>query len=261
MTFENVVDAYEFHLQRLGRDPATARAVLNDWLTETADNAALSSDVRIVLVSANFDTEITTTVLWLNSFDRMDIRCVRLVPYLLDERLVVDVQQIIPLPEAADYQVRIRDKELEVRSIQSRANDGRDWTSYVVTTPTGASGPLRKRRAVLYMVHALHQAGVSCRQIATVLPLKLFTSVEGELTGDLLTVAFKRAYPGIDSGWRFLGDDEILPQDDATWVLSKRWNRYGVEDALTALAALAPSRSFSFNAQTTGPAGTTDDTA
>jgi hypothetical protein len=65
----------------------------------------ISSDVCIVLVCADFGREITTTVLWLNRFDGMDIRCVRLVPYDLNGRVVLDIQQVLPLSEAADYQV------------------------------------------------------------------------------------------------------------------------------------------------------------
>ena len=38
------------------------------------------------------------------------MRCVRLRPYRLATELILDVQQIIPLPEASDYQVRLREK-------------------------------------------------------------------------------------------------------------------------------------------------------
>jgi hypothetical protein len=44
------------------------------------------------LVSAGFDTQITTTVLWLNDVFGMDIRCIRLTPYKVDGRLLLDVQ-------------------------------------------------------------------------------------------------------------------------------------------------------------------------
>ena len=39
-----------------------------------------------------------------------------------------------------------------------RRTAGADWTQYVIRTPEGESEPLRKRRAVLCLVHALHQA-------------------------------------------------------------------------------------------------------
>lgn len=42
--------------------------------------------------------------------DWEDSRCIRLKPYLDGEKHLIDVQQIIPLPEANDYQVQLREK-------------------------------------------------------------------------------------------------------------------------------------------------------
>jgi hypothetical protein len=74
------------------------------------DEENFAPDVRIILVSENFGKELTTAVLWLRDRD-IDIRCVRLRPYLDGEKRLIDVQQIIPLPEANEYQVQLREKE------------------------------------------------------------------------------------------------------------------------------------------------------
>lgn len=91
---------------------------------------AFAQDVRIVLASAEFSRELTTAIMWLNE-RQLDIRCVRLKPYRLGERLLLDVQQVIPLPEVAEYQVRIRDKERRGREERSdRSNTLREfWTA------------------------------------------------------------------------------------------------------------------------------------
>jgi hypothetical protein len=73
------------------------------------DEDLFGQDVRIVLASAEFSKELTSSVLWLIDH-AIDIRCVRLKPYTLEGRVIVDVQQIIPLPEARDYVVQVRDK-------------------------------------------------------------------------------------------------------------------------------------------------------
>lgn len=44
------------------------------------------------------------------------MRCIRLKPFSLDGRVIVDVQQLIPLPEAAEYQVRVREKQERERA-------------------------------------------------------------------------------------------------------------------------------------------------
>jgi hypothetical protein len=78
------------------------------------DEDRFNQDVRIVLVSAEFSKELTTVVLWLNDRD-MDIRCVRIKPHKLDDRLLVDVQQVIPLPEAEGYIVPLQEKKRKER--------------------------------------------------------------------------------------------------------------------------------------------------
>lgn len=115
LTFEQAVSAYHGYLtkQNLDRDAKDDILAFLDW--PEPDEAQFAQDVRIVLVSAEFSKEITTTAIWLNQRG-LDIRCIRLKPVSLDGRLIVDVQQIIPLPEAAEYQVRVREKQERERA-------------------------------------------------------------------------------------------------------------------------------------------------
>jgi hypothetical protein len=109
MTFRQLVEA---HAKFLGApDDEAERAVLEFLGRDEPGNFA--SEVKIILASADFSREITTAVIWLNR-SNLDIRCERFQPYRMENGTVlVDVQQIIPLPEASDYQTRIRAKEQE----------------------------------------------------------------------------------------------------------------------------------------------------
>jgi hypothetical protein len=110
LTFEKVVDIFDAYLKRIGR-AADARASVLEFLGwDEPDGEVFAQDVRIVLASAEFSKELTTAVMWLNDHG-LDIRCIRLQPYDDQSRLLVDVQQVIPLPEAAAYQVQVREKE------------------------------------------------------------------------------------------------------------------------------------------------------
>lgn len=60
--------------------------------------------------------------------------------------------------------VRLRRRETAARA--ASASGGADWTQYVIVTPTGETEPLRKRRAILALVHALVSAP-ECRQRAS----------------------------------------------------------------------------------------------
>ena len=146
----------------------TARAELLSWLELGDDEApAIPREVSIVLASEDFSQEITTTVLWLNEFHAFDIRCVRLTPYKLGVTLLLDVQHVIPLPEASSYTVRVREKEIAVKQANESAAD---WTKFVVQTPSGATQPLPKRWAMLRLLEGLVEAGISMAQVSQILP-------------------------------------------------------------------------------------------
>jgi hypothetical protein len=114
MTLEQVIKAYA---RTCGGEEDAARVeVLNFLQLDSADEDELTGEVRIVLVSADFSTELTTAVLWLNKHE-LDITCIRLRPYRMGDEILIDATQIIPLPEAADYEVKMRAQEKEKRKV------------------------------------------------------------------------------------------------------------------------------------------------
>ena len=86
---------------------------------ESADKVEISSTPRIILVAQEFPIELTTAVLWLND-QGLDIKCMQAIPYKLDEESLIDISQVIPLKEAADYQVKKAEKEREARAARTR---------------------------------------------------------------------------------------------------------------------------------------------
>lgn len=121
MTFEQAVATLARHRDRAAPDEEGARKTILDHLGwREPDETAFAGKVRIILAAADFGREITTTVLWLRDAYGMDIRCTRLRPHRLDDgRVLLDVQRLIPLPEAADFQIRIEAKQAAVRKEQS----------------------------------------------------------------------------------------------------------------------------------------------
>lgn len=114
MTFEQVVGAYAASKQT---EPDLVREELLEFLeVSSEEEVEWTGDVRIVLVSSNFSTELTTAVLWLNLHE-LDITCIRLRPYRLGSEVLVDATQIIPLPEAEDYAVKLREQGKEKKKV------------------------------------------------------------------------------------------------------------------------------------------------
>ena len=115
MTFEQLVDIHGRYLAKNGGSAADAEAAILDFLGwDHPDEERFGNDVRIVLVSKDFSQEITTTALWLNERD-LDIRCVRMRPHELDGRVVVNIEQCLPLPSAEQYQIKVRAKSINRR--------------------------------------------------------------------------------------------------------------------------------------------------
>lgn len=108
MTFAEAVEAHAQYLRRCGQSGEDAEANLLAYLNwQEAEQEEFGGSVRIILASAAFSKELTTTVLWLRE-QGLDISCIRLSPYKLgDGRLLLDVQPIIPLPEATQFQTQI----------------------------------------------------------------------------------------------------------------------------------------------------------
>ncbi|MEM6852801.1 MAG: hypothetical protein AAF593_00145 [Planctomycetota bacterium] len=135
MTFEQAVVAHAAFLARRGdgntdtphyADAQRAMLAFLEWDEPQEDR--FGQDVRMILVAADFNKEVTTSVLWLAGQD-LDISCIRLRPHRQGSRLILDVQRVIPLPEAEDYLIRAKDKTREARDA-ARDNAWRHGEGY-----------------------------------------------------------------------------------------------------------------------------------
>lgn len=122
MTFDQLVTAHAGYLGASESD--AARTPILKFLGWSApDDDLFAREVKIILAAADFSKELTTSVMWLNQ-QGLDIRCMRLKPYRLDGATkLLDVQQIIPLPEATEFQTQIRAKEQAGRMHRTERHD------------------------------------------------------------------------------------------------------------------------------------------
>ena len=114
-----IVEIYQKYLDRW-LDGQNAVANLCEFLeVEDLDDAVLNAgnEQRLILVAANFRKEVTATVLWLLGHG-VRAQCFRVLPYSFGEELLIDLQQIIPTPEAADYMIGMAAKESEEKSVK-----------------------------------------------------------------------------------------------------------------------------------------------
>ncbi len=124
--YQKYLDKNKINLTQSDEDIDAQSRLLKFMNWEEPKEEDFALDVRIILVSANFSKELTTSVMWLNERN-IDIRCVRWVPHRLGDQILIDVQQIIPLPEAESYQVKIKQQSEERRDARKMI---KDYTKY-----------------------------------------------------------------------------------------------------------------------------------
>jgi hypothetical protein len=229
MTVDHLVHTYaEAHEV----DEEEAEQVITSWVEERIDE--LPDQVRIILVSADFSTEITSTVMWLNDNYNTDISCYRIVSYRLGAQILLDLQQIIPLPEAKDFQIQQRQKGAAAAAVRS-GQSGRDYTRYDLTIGDKALTYMSKQAAVKIAIQELHRAGVGLEQIKSVTQENRWVAVH-PLADETPEDAFQREYPSRSPNhlWYDLG----IREGGTTWVIPRFGGKH-TEQILAGLASVA----------------------
>jgi hypothetical protein len=246
MTFGQAVEAHKKYLEARGFSPDAAEQGIRQHLDVEDGPVAFSNQVRVILASADFSKEITSAVLWLNA-QGLDIMCFRMRPYAFQGRVLLDVQQVIPLPEAAAFQVAIREKNLVKAAVDA---GGRDLTRYLVQTSLGESGSnLPKRHFIYQVVKEAIRLGQKPKTIAGAVSWResvMFISASGKLNGDELMAAI----PSKDKRRYFCKDDEVFHVDGNTYAMSNQWGLRTEEAVKNILAVLPQDHGITYEAIT-----------
>ncbi|UPU37812.1 DUF4268 domain-containing protein [Geomonas paludis] len=118
---DQIVEIFQSYLDKCcgGGD---AQKLLCDFL-EVPDLAEVvmnsGNNQRLILVAAQFRKEVTSTVLWLLS-NGLRLQCFKATPYSLGNELFLQIEQIIPTPEAAEFMIGINEKEAAEKATESQ---------------------------------------------------------------------------------------------------------------------------------------------
>lgn len=114
-----IVEIYQSYLNR-HEGGGDARGRIGEFLEkEDFENVILNSgiDQRVILVAANFRREVTATVLWLLQHG-IRLQCIRATAFDNGGQLFLNMEQIIPTPEAEDFMIGMAEKEKEQQSTE-----------------------------------------------------------------------------------------------------------------------------------------------
>jgi hypothetical protein len=120
-----IVEIYQSYLNRFNNG-GDAQAQICEFL-EVPDIAEVllnsGNQQRIMLVAAQFRKEVTSTVMWLLTHG-ITLQCFKVTPYQLDDQLFLNIEQIIPTPEAEEFMIGMSAKETEQKSTEAELKNG-----------------------------------------------------------------------------------------------------------------------------------------
>ena len=224
MTFDQVVEAHKLFLNSIGSGEDAQQRILDflDW--EAPDEDSFAQDVRIVLASAEFSRELTSAVLWLND-KGIDIRCVKIEPFHDGQRILLDIQQVIPLPEAEQFQVQVRQKK---QKEQRDRSSSRDYSKFTLMVSGREYNGLNKRKLMYQLISDIVKAGVKPEELNELITFKkpLLASFEGTLNVEQFAEQLMDSDTGGKTpltGRYFCKQDELFVIDGKTWALTNQW--------------------------------------
>lgn len=220
LTFKRAVEIFEKYLKSIESDLNSQEEILSflGWSEEESKDE-FANDVKIILVSSDFSKELTTSVMWLNERN-IDIKCYRLIPYKMDNEVLIDIQQIIPLPEAESYQIKIREQKTEKREARTGI---RDNSKYCFNGENGLS-----KRGIVLNVWKQYLKDNSILSFE-----KLNIDFPRDIKGNL----FVPKQQALDQQERdsnnltryFLEDDAIAIIENNEYVISNQWGKGKIE--------------------------------
>lgn len=114
-----IKEMYQKYLSQKGIDIKADENIADFLEQENFEDVILNSgDQRIILVAAKFRKEVTSTVMWLMRHG-VDMKCICVTPYLHENMIFLDTEQILPVPNTEEFQIRINLKRQE----ESKTNE------------------------------------------------------------------------------------------------------------------------------------------
>lgn len=233
MTLGEVINAHQAYLEKNKSEDEGALGALErimEFLDSEVDSVNgidennFAQDVRIILVSAEFSTELTATALWLNDKE-LDIRLVKMEPYKDGERILLDVQQVVPLPEAKDYHFRSKQKKQQE---QRAKRSNRHQSTYTLKINGNEYTNLNQRRFIFNIISEILGSGkVKPEEIERLVQGKtVFECFNGDVSEKEVEKLLNETSPNSKfprARLFFCKDAELFKFDGKTYALSNVW--------------------------------------
>lgn len=121
LTKDNIRQIYQDYLDKNGGNQQATELLSEFFNGVEYEELVLNQrqTQRVMMVAGKFRKEVTSTALWLLNY-KLQIQCFKASIYSLDEELILDIEQIIPTKDAADYIISMADKTQEDLNSQAQ---------------------------------------------------------------------------------------------------------------------------------------------
>lgn len=122
LDINSLKDIYDVYLRKIG-DTKSAQEHLQEFFgsDDYEESLNMGATQRIILVAGEFRKEVTSTVLWLLNNYGLRIQCFKITPYSHNDKVLLSVDQIIPIKDAEEYVISMAQKTRETIEKQTQA--------------------------------------------------------------------------------------------------------------------------------------------
>lgn len=118
LTKQQIKSIYQEYLNRYFLNENAEDKIVEFYDDKAYDEILLNKDdQRIILIAGKFRKEVTSTVMWMLNHD-IKIQCFKTMLYKYNDKVLFDIDQIIPVKEVEDYIIVLGEKNRDEKDIK-----------------------------------------------------------------------------------------------------------------------------------------------
>lgn len=240
ITFDKIVQVYQNFMIDNSIDGDASDKLQKFFGWKKIDENLFGREVKIVIASSGFSDELAISVTWLRNTCGLDIKCLKVEPWLHGKDLLIDAKIVILAPGTEDFDFESSEKKQRER----QSTSGKDFSRYDVSVKDTECG---KRMFKNHAIHALIKALVnenkcSPQEINEATTRKDLFYVVPEKVDATSAYEYVVNKAGENKAGRLFcnQDDDIFHHDDKTYLVTTGWWLDNFEQAVEELKAKYP---------------------
>ena len=131
LTAKDILDIYREYIDNFGLNLNPEQEIMYFLQVEDEDvlNEKLNNSQRIIVIGKEFDKRILSVCTWLYE-NSIDVKCIYIKPYELNNEILIDIDQIIPSDKIEDYYINKKPKQN--KTIINKDNNSIEFLASIV---------------------------------------------------------------------------------------------------------------------------------